>query len=102
MEPDPNHGKASIRTSESLKDAYMMCVPSGDPHSASGDDRISSASRRIRQRSKYWNHNSLHAIVNYNMSDGVSMSVCLADRTVFSFPLFQQLILYLISGTHFF
>jgi hypothetical protein len=42
MEPDPNHGKARIRTSESLNEAYMMWVPSGDPHSASGDDRMSS------------------------------------------------------------
>lgn len=42
MEPDPNHGKARIRTSESLNEAYMMWVPSGDPHSASGDDKMSS------------------------------------------------------------
>jgi hypothetical protein len=66
MEPDPNHGKARIRTSESLKEAYMMWVPSSDPHSASGDDKMSSVK-------EYYSIKIAPIVVNCDVSDHVLM-----------------------------
>jgi hypothetical protein len=64
-EPDPNHGKARIRTSESLNEAYMMWVPSADPHSASGDDKMSSVKECILKTAPF--------VVKCDMNDYVFM-----------------------------
>jgi hypothetical protein len=77
MEPDPNHGKARIRTSESLNEAYMMWVPSGDPHSASGEDRMSSVKECVSIKTAPF-------AVKCDVSDHVLMQVCMWERNKFT------------------
>lgn len=57
---DENHGYSISPTLVSLKAAYMICVPSGEPQTASSDWNISSVTK---ERKKGKKHDKLFSIL---------------------------------------